>query len=108
MARYRRDRDTRALEASTQVLDGQEADAKANEAAQALEPAEVVAFLRDLPTLWDAAPGGRRALTESLFDRVEVLGLRRMHLEPTPAAVAAGLVEAFASVSAGYGRGERA
>ncbi len=30
-----------------------------------------------------------------------------MHLEPTPAAVAAGLVEAFSSASAGYGRGER-
>jgi hypothetical protein len=38
---------------------------------------------------------------------VEVLGLRRMHLEPTPAAVAAGLVEAFSCASAGYGRGER-
>jgi hypothetical protein len=30
-----------------------------------------------------------------------------MHLEPTLAAVAAGLVEAFASASAGFGRGER-
>ena len=107
MARYRRDRDTRALEASMQALDGQEADAKAVEAAQVLEPAEVVAFLRDLPTLWDAAPSSRRALTEALFERVEVLGLRRMHLEPTQSAIAAGLVEAFSCASAGYGRGER-
>jgi hypothetical protein len=30
-----------------------------------------------------------------------------MHLEPTPAAVAAGLVEAFSCASARYGRGER-
>ena len=35
-------------------------------------------------------PDSRRGLAESLFERVEVLGLRRMHLEPTPAAVAAG------------------
>jgi hypothetical protein len=44
---------------------------------------------------------------EALFERVEVLGLRRMRIEPTPSAVAAGLVEAFSSASAGYGRGER-
>jgi hypothetical protein len=90
-----------------QALDGQKADAKSGEAAQVLEPAEVVAFLRDLPALWDAAPGGRRALTESLFGQVEVLGLRRMRRESTPSAIAAGLVEAFASASAGDGRGER-
>jgi hypothetical protein len=66
-----------------------------------------VAYLRDLPRLWDEAPDSRRGLTESLFERVEVLGLRRMHLEPTPAAIAAGLVEAFSRASAGYGRGER-
>jgi hypothetical protein len=35
------------------------------------------------------------------------LGLRRMRLEPTQSAIAAGLAEAFASVSAGYGRGGR-
>jgi hypothetical protein len=66
-----------------------------------------VAYLRDLPRLWEEAPDSRRGLAESLFERVEVLGLRRMHLEPTPAAVAAGLVEAFSCASAGYGRGER-
>ncbi len=49
---------------------------------------------------------GRR-LADSLFERVEDLGLRRMHLEPTPAAVAAGLADAFSSASAGVGRGER-
>jgi hypothetical protein len=49
----------------------------------------------------------RRGLAESLFERVEVLGLRPMHLKPTPAAVAAGLVDAFPSASAGSGRGER-
>jgi hypothetical protein len=57
--------------------------------------------------LWDDASGSRRALAEALFERVEVLGLRRMRIEPTPSAVAAGLVEAFSRASAGYGRGER-
>ncbi len=72
-----------------------------------LSAAEVVAYLRDLPRMWDDAPGSRRGVAESLFERVEVLGLRRMHLEPTPAAVAVGLVEAFSCASTGYGRGER-
>lgn len=107
LARYRRDRDLRALEATMAALDEQEAAAKETEPAPTLTAAEVTAYLRDLPQLWDDAPASRRALSESLFERIEVLGLRRMHLEPTPAAVAAGLVEAFASSSAGYGRGER-
>ena len=107
MARYRRDRDARALEAVMAALDAQETEAAAGCPVEALEPAEVVAYLRNLPEVWDAAPVGRRALAESLFERIEVLGLRRMHLEPTPAAIAAGLEEAFASASAGYGRGER-
>ncbi len=62
---------------------------------------------RDARLLWDDAPGSRRALAEALFERVEVLGLRRMRIEPTPSAVVAGLVEAYSSASAGYGRGER-
>jgi hypothetical protein len=67
----------------------------------------VVGCLRDLPRPWDDAPGSRHALAEALFERVEVLGLRRMRVEPTPSAVAAGLVEASSRASAGYGRGER-
>ena len=95
LARYRRDRDLQALEAAMAALDEQEAEARDRQPAPELSAAEVVAYLRDLPRLWDEAPDSRRALTESLFERVEVLGLRRMHLEPTPAAIAAGLVEAF-------------
>ena len=64
-------------------------------------------YLRDLPRLWDDEPGSRRALAEALFERVEVLGLRQMWIEPTPSAIAAGLVEAFSRASAGCGRGER-
>jgi hypothetical protein len=89
------------------ALDEQEPEARDRQPAPELPAAEVVAYLRGLPRLWDEPPGSRRGLAESLFERVEVLGLRRMHLEPTPAAVAAGLVEAFSSESAGYGRGER-
>ena len=90
------------------VLDEQEAAARELVAPTAMEAAEVVDYLRKLPSLWDDAPLSRRAMSESLFERVDVLGLRSMHLEPTPAAMARGLAEAFSSASAGYGRGERA
>jgi hypothetical protein len=49
----------------------------------------------------------RRVIAESLFERIEVLELRRMRIIPTDAAVARGLADAFSSASAGYGRGER-
>ena len=107
VARYRRDRDVLALEASMAALDAEEADVGQRVATPALSAAEVVAYLRDLPRLWDDAPASRRGLAESLFARIEVLGLRRMHIEPTPAAIAAGLVEAFARTNVVYGRGER-
>lgn len=107
VAKYRRDRDARALEAAMAALDEQEVAARDGDPAPALEASEVVEYLRDLPRVWDEAPASRRALAESLFERIEVLGIRRMHLEPSAAAIAAGLVEAFSSASAGYGRGER-
>jgi len=52
-------------------------------------------FLRNLPALCEAAPNSRRALAESLFESVDVLGLDTMHVEPTPAAGRRGLEEAF-------------
>jgi hypothetical protein len=107
IARYRRDRDTRALEATMGRLDEEERAARETAAAPALEPVEVVDYLRELPRLWDDAPASRRGLAEALFERIEVLGLRRMGLTPTADAIAAGLVAAFSSASAGYGRGER-
>jgi hypothetical protein len=61
----------------------------------------------ELPRLWDDAPGSRRALAEALFERIEVLGLRRMRIEATPTAIASGPVEAFSRALGGYGRGER-
>jgi DNA invertase Pin-like site-specific DNA recombinase len=109
LARYRRDRDARALEATMAVLDRGEHEARTGATlSDPLPAAEVVEYLRDLPRLWDAAPASRRGLAEAVFERIEVLGLRRMRISPTPAALAAGLAEAFSSASAGYGRGERA
>lgn len=107
MARYLRDRDPRALESTMAALDGVERDARAGAGAAAMPAADIVDYLHDLPTRWDAAPASRRGLAESLFARIDVLGLRQMRIEPTYAAIRAGLAEAFASTSAGYGRGER-
>lgn len=105
LARYRRDRDARALEATMAALDEQERAAQETPGAVALPAGDVVELLRDLPRLWDEAPTSRRALAESMFDRIEVLGLRRMRIVPTRAAIDAGLADAFSSASAGYGRG---
>jgi DNA invertase Pin-like site-specific DNA recombinase len=108
LARYRRDRDAPALEATMAALDEQERETReAARVTRSMDPAEVVEYLRDLGRVWDEAPASRRALAEAIFERIEVLGLRRMRIQPTPGAVAAGLAEAFASASAGYGRGER-
>lgn len=107
LARYRRDRDARALEAAMASLDVQEQEVR-SAGGEAMPAAEVVEQLRNLPAVWDEAEQSRRGIAEALFERIEVLGLRRMRLVPTSSAVAQGLAEAFASASAGYGRGERA
>jgi hypothetical protein len=107
LARYRRDRDSARLEAEMARLDAAEQGARSSRAESALDRAESIAYLRNLPKLWDEAPRSQRAIAESLFDRLEVLGLATMHIEPTPAAIARGLADALLSVGGGYGRGER-
>ena len=107
LARYRHDRDARALEAIMAALDEQEATARELSAPPAMDAGEVVDFLRNLPKLWIEAPGSRRAIAESAFERIEVLGMRSMRIEPTATAIHHGLAEAFASAAGGYGRGER-
>ena len=77
-----------------------------------LEPAEVVEYLRSLPSLWaDAGPEGRRALAVALFTKLEVEGYRKMTYELTPDAVQLGLDAAlpatFTLEERGFGRGER-
>jgi DNA invertase Pin-like site-specific DNA recombinase len=98
LARYRRDRDTARLGQEMARLDEAEeqlANVRANSDADSLTPGEALDYLQSLPAGWDAAPASRRALAESLFERVDVLGLERMHVEPTAAAVRRGLAEAF-------------
>jgi len=107
LARYRRVRDARSLETTMAALDEQEAAAHAA-GPEPMAAADVVEHLRNLPGVWDAAPASRRGIAESLFERIDVLGLRKMRIAPTEAAIARGLAEAFSSASAGYGRGERA
>jgi DNA invertase Pin-like site-specific DNA recombinase len=95
LAAYRRHRDPVRLEAEMARLDEAEQSARSGAEDEGLDPAESVDFLRNLPALWEEAPGSRRALAESLFESVDVLGLDTMHVEPTPAAVRRGLAEAF-------------
>jgi hypothetical protein len=79
----------------TPVLDEAEQSARSGVEDEGLDPAESVDFLRNLPALREEAPNSRRALAESLFESVDVLGLDTMPVEPTPAAVRRGLAEAF-------------
>jgi hypothetical protein len=95
LAAYRRHRDPVRLEAEMARLDEAEQSARSGAEDEGLDPTEAVDFLRNLPALWEEAPNSRRALAESLFESVDVLGLDTMHVEPTPAAVRRGLAEAF-------------
>ena len=113
--KYLEDRDTRALEQTMARLDAEEAEAKAS--TRVVEPSEALAWLRDLPALWEAADdSGRRLLTEALFEKVEVLGVQSVTIHPTPEADAHGWSEAFGDAPlivrvgdriATDGRGER-
>ena len=80
-------------------LDVEEQVARGAVEPERLSSAEVVAYLRSLPTLWaDAGAEGRQALATALFARTEVLGFERMEYELTPDAVERGLSEALPAV----------
>ena len=73
-------------------LDAEQAVARQPREQRRLEPAEVVAYLRSLPSLWaDAGPEGRQALASALFAKTEVEGYQKMTYELTPDAVELGL-----------------
>ena len=78
-----------------------------------LAPAEVVAYLRSLPSLWaDSGPDGRQAVATELFARTDVVGFERMEYELTPDAIELGLGDALPAVfeiaqEREFGRGER-
>jgi DNA invertase Pin-like site-specific DNA recombinase len=95
MALYRRDRDTDALQATMRMLDQQEQEAKGVHA-DGPTPEEAVESLRELPKLWDdAEPSGRKLLAEALFERIDVLGARKVKLHPSASAQAQGWAEAW-------------
>jgi hypothetical protein len=111
-AKYLRDRDTDALEATMARLDEEEREAKEEKVEDGVPAAEAVRYLKELDRTWSAADGGkgRKMLAEALFERIEVRGFREVRLHLTDAAIAHGfgavLPERLAiSVSS---RGERA
>ena len=111
MSRYLKDRDARALDGTMARLDIEEAEAC--EASTMIDAKTALDYLADLPGLWrKTAPERRRNLTEAIFERIEVLGVKEAIITPTPEAEAHGWREAWgdAVLTAhrdGYGRGER-
>ena len=98
LGRYRRDRDAHALDGAMARLDAEEAAAR-ERAIDGPTAAEAVEYLRNLPTLWDKAEGsGKKLLAEALFERVEVLGTRKVHIRPTSTAVRYGWADAWRGV----------
>ena len=96
LAAYRRDRDPAALEQTMRELDAAEHEAHGDRERPALSPDEVQRYLEHLPEWWrDADPEDRRALAVTLFERIGVLGVDRVWVEPTPEARRHGLAEAF-------------
>ena len=96
LATYRRDRDPLALEQTMRDLDTAEAEALGDRARPGLSPDEVRRYLEHLAAWWaDADPDDRRALAMTLFERISVLGVSQVKLEPTQEARAHGLAEAF-------------
>jgi hypothetical protein len=112
--RLAKTRDIAAWQATMARLDAEEEVARQPRAQRRLAPANVVAYLRSLPSLWaDAGPEGRQALATALFAIIEVEGYRRMTYELTPDAIGLGLNAALpaaleVSCQIGeFGRGER-
>lgn len=106
--RYAKDRDLQALNVALERLDAEEAEAR--ERPVAATAAEIAEYLADLPRLWrETDDEGRRLLAQALFDRIDVLGMKRATVHPSPAAEQHGFRDAWeASGSfAESGRGER-
>jgi hypothetical protein len=95
LARYRRDRDEVNLGETMRRLDREETEAKATNA-DIPTAAEAVEYLRDLARLWhDAEGSGRKQLAEALFERIDVLGARKLNVHPSAAAKGQGWAEAW-------------
>jgi hypothetical protein len=106
-----RDRDPAALEDVMTRLDTEEADARA--LARPVNPEEALAYLANLPRLWnEAAPERRQQIAGALFERIDVLGLKEATIHPSPEAMAHGWRAAWGdeiltgAYRGDYGRGE--
>jgi hypothetical protein len=111
MARYRRDRDSGALDDAMTRL-AEEREARRSREVDGVPADVAVRYLRELPTTWKKADGGpgRRMLAEALFSRIEVLGAREATTHLTDEAVAYGFAAVIPDridVTVGNGRGER-
>lgn len=112
MARYRRDRDSLALDDAMTRLDAEEAAAHRPSQFEGVPADVAVRYLKDLPETWRLAEGGpgRRMLAEAIFERIDFLGFREARIRLTELAVAHGFTAAIPNrltVTVGYGRGER-
>jgi DNA invertase Pin-like site-specific DNA recombinase len=95
-ATFVRERNMAALEEAMARLDEEERAAKVSVPAEPIPPAEIRRYLEHLPEWWAAVgPDDRKALAETLFAKIRVLGTRRAIIEPTFEAAARGLPEAF-------------
>lgn len=100
--RFVRDRDQVRLASTMARLDAEEAAARQAPPRPRLAPADAAAYLRNLRLTWEQAPSSRRRLAESMFERIEVLGLRRIRIVPTREAIDVGLAAAFAAPAGGW------
>ena len=112
VARYRRDRDSKALDVAVARLDTEEREARRPREVDGVPADVAVRYLRELSTTWQKADGGpgRRVLAAALFERIEVLGAREATIHLTGEAVAYGFAAAIPDridVTVGNGRGER-
>lgn len=112
LARYVKDRDPLALESTMARLDAEEAEARM--APKSVDPRAALAYLADLPRLWEeTAPERHRNLAEAIFERIEVLGprrrssTRRQRLRLTAGVRCGGTQVLTADDRGRYGRGER-
>jgi hypothetical protein len=111
--RLGRTRDVLAWQREMAQLDAEEQAAREPLEAARLSSAEVVAYLRSLPSLWaDSGPDARQVLASALFARMDVLGFERMEYELTSDAIELGLGTALPAVfelgqKREFGRGER-
>jgi hypothetical protein len=95
-ATFVRDRDMVALGEGMARLDEEERAARVSVPAEPIPPAEIRRYLEHLPEWWAAVgPDDRKALAETLFAKIRVLGTRRAIIEPTFETAARGLPEAF-------------